>query len=111
MVCVFSAIYFVFRFVVHGTEFNVTFCSWCSIWLLAILAFVCRFIIISSHFRLKNVIFEISPSETVGVFDVKAKLLGVHLETLQLQYQVGYPQDHLYYHLYFQTRPFLIKWI
>ena len=38
--------------------------------------------------RFKNVIFEISPSETVGVFDVKAKLMGVHLETLQLEYQV-----------------------
>ncbi|KAK0155491.1 Ras GTPase-activating-like protein IQGAP1 [Merluccius polli] len=37
--------------------------------------------------QFKNVIFEISPSETVGVFDVKAKLMGVHLETLQLQYQ------------------------
>ncbi|XP_059927337.1 ras GTPase-activating-like protein IQGAP1 [Gadus macrocephalus] len=37
--------------------------------------------------QLKNVIFEISPSETVGVFDVKAKLLGVHLETVPLQYQ------------------------
>lgn len=38
--------------------------------------------------RFKNVIFEISPSETVGVFEVKAKLMGVHLETLQLEYQV-----------------------
>ncbi|KAJ3592857.1 hypothetical protein NHX12_005195, partial [Muraenolepis orangiensis] len=37
--------------------------------------------------QFKNVIFEISPSETVGVFDVKAKFMGVHLETLQLQYQ------------------------
>uniref|UniRef100_A0A665WR02 IQ motif containing GTPase activating protein 1 n=1 Tax=Echeneis naucrates TaxID=173247 RepID=A0A665WR02_ECHNA len=37
--------------------------------------------------QFKNVIFEISPSETVGVFDVKAKLMGVHLETLQLEYQ------------------------
>lgn len=37
--------------------------------------------------RFKNVIFEISPSESVGVFDVKAKLMGVHLETLQLEYQ------------------------
>uniref|UniRef100_A0A672LID7 Ras GTPase-activating-like protein IQGAP1 n=1 Tax=Sinocyclocheilus grahami TaxID=75366 RepID=A0A672LID7_SINGR len=36
----------------------------------------------------KNVIFEISPSEVVGVFDVKAKLMGVHLETLMLEYQV-----------------------
>lgn len=37
--------------------------------------------------QFKNVIFEISPSESVGVFDVKAKLMGVHLETLQLEYQ------------------------
>ncbi|XP_056135210.1 ras GTPase-activating-like protein IQGAP1 isoform X2 [Lampris incognitus] len=37
--------------------------------------------------QFKNVIFEISPSETVGVFDVKAKVMGVHLETLQLEYQ------------------------
>ncbi|XP_061831055.1 ras GTPase-activating-like protein IQGAP1 [Nerophis lumbriciformis] len=37
--------------------------------------------------QFKNVIFEISPSETVGVFEVKAKLMGVHLETLQLEYQ------------------------
>uniref|UniRef100_A0A673BXX8 IQ motif containing GTPase activating protein 1 n=1 Tax=Sphaeramia orbicularis TaxID=375764 RepID=A0A673BXX8_9TELE len=37
--------------------------------------------------QFKNVIFEISPSERVGVFDVKAKLMGVHLETLQLEYQ------------------------
>uniref|UniRef100_A0A673JP92 Ras GTPase-activating-like protein IQGAP1 n=1 Tax=Sinocyclocheilus rhinocerous TaxID=307959 RepID=A0A673JP92_9TELE len=35
----------------------------------------------------KNVIFEISPSEVVGVFEVKAKLMGVHLETLLLEYQ------------------------
>ncbi|XP_041645206.1 ras GTPase-activating-like protein IQGAP1 isoform X2 [Cheilinus undulatus] len=37
--------------------------------------------------QFKNVIFEISPSEAVGVFDIKAKLMGVHLETLQLEYQ------------------------
>ncbi|XP_075893447.1 ras GTPase-activating-like protein IQGAP1 [Nelusetta ayraudi] len=37
--------------------------------------------------QFKNVIFEISPSEAVGVFDVKAKLMGVHLETLQIEYQ------------------------
>uniref|UniRef100_A0A3B4F1R6 IQ motif containing GTPase activating protein 1 n=1 Tax=Pundamilia nyererei TaxID=303518 RepID=A0A3B4F1R6_9CICH len=37
--------------------------------------------------QFKNAIFEISPSETVGVFDVKAKFMGVHLETLQLEYQ------------------------
>ncbi|KAK7912631.1 hypothetical protein WMY93_012842 [Mugilogobius chulae] len=35
----------------------------------------------------RNVIFEISRSENVGVFDVKAKLMGVHLETVQLEYQ------------------------
>lgn len=39
-------------------------------------------------YRFKNVIFEISPSEVVGVFDVKAKFMGVHLETLMLEYQV-----------------------
>ncbi|KAL2088303.1 hypothetical protein ACEWY4_015202 [Coilia grayii] len=37
--------------------------------------------------QFKNVIFEISPSEVVGVFDVKAKLMGVHLETVMLEYQ------------------------
>lgn len=43
---------------------------------------------LSSACRFKNVIFEISPSESVGVFDVNAKFMGVHLETLQLEYQV-----------------------
>ncbi|XP_024151264.1 ras GTPase-activating-like protein IQGAP1 [Oryzias melastigma] len=37
--------------------------------------------------QFKNTIFEISPSETVGVFEVKAKLMGVHLDTVQLEYQ------------------------
>uniref|UniRef100_A0AAY5EVB9 IQ motif containing GTPase activating protein 1 n=1 Tax=Electrophorus electricus TaxID=8005 RepID=A0AAY5EVB9_ELEEL len=37
--------------------------------------------------QFKNVIFEISPSEVVGVFDIKAKFMGVHLETLMLEYQ------------------------
>ncbi|KAG9352305.1 hypothetical protein JZ751_020718 [Albula glossodonta] len=37
--------------------------------------------------QFKNVNFEISPSEVVGVFDVKAKFMGVHLETLMLEYQ------------------------
>uniref|UniRef100_A0A672HTJ4 IQ motif containing GTPase activating protein 1 n=1 Tax=Salarias fasciatus TaxID=181472 RepID=A0A672HTJ4_SALFA len=37
--------------------------------------------------QFKNVIFEISPSESVGVFDVKAKFMGVHLETVPLEYQ------------------------
>lgn len=39
-------------------------------------------------------IFEISPSDAVGVFDVKAKLLGVHLETLQIEYQVSSLSTH-----------------
>uniref|UniRef100_A0AAR2LDK1 IQ motif containing GTPase activating protein 1 n=1 Tax=Pygocentrus nattereri TaxID=42514 RepID=A0AAR2LDK1_PYGNA len=34
-----------------------------------------------------NVHFEISPSEVVGVFEIKAKFMGVHLETLMLEYQ------------------------
>ena len=42
------------------------------------------------YHRFKNAIFEISPAETVGVFEVKAKFMGVHLETLQLEYQVLY---------------------
>uniref|UniRef100_A0A8C2Z8R4 IQ motif containing GTPase activating protein 1 n=1 Tax=Cyclopterus lumpus TaxID=8103 RepID=A0A8C2Z8R4_CYCLU len=37
--------------------------------------------------QFKNAIFEISPAEAVGVFQVKAKFMGVHLETLQLEYQ------------------------
>ncbi|XP_076143220.1 ras GTPase-activating-like protein IQGAP1 [Alosa pseudoharengus] len=37
--------------------------------------------------QFKNVIFEISPSEVVGVFDVKAKFMGVHLDTVMLEYQ------------------------
>lgn len=42
----------------------------------------------STFHRFKNVIFEISPSDVVGVFDIKAKFMGVHLETLLLEYQV-----------------------
>ncbi|MEQ2158559.1 hypothetical protein GOODEAATRI_013541 [Goodea atripinnis] len=42
---------------------------------------------LASKGKYKNAIFEISPSETVGVFDVKAKFMGVHLETLPLEYQ------------------------
>lgn len=48
----------------------------------------CNNVLVSYFYRYKNVIFEISPSEAVGVFDVKAKLMGVHLETLMLEYQV-----------------------
>lgn len=40
------------------------------------------------RFRFKNVIFEISPAEVVGMFEIKAKFMGVHLETLTLEYQV-----------------------
>lgn len=37
--------------------------------------------------QFKNVIFEISPSEEVGDFEVKAKFMGVQVETLMLHYQ------------------------
>ncbi|XP_006628835.1 ras GTPase-activating-like protein IQGAP1 [Lepisosteus oculatus] len=37
--------------------------------------------------QFKNVIFEISPSEEVGDFDVKAKFMGVQIETVVLHYQ------------------------
>lgn len=48
------------------------------------------------YLRFKNVIFEISPSEVVGVFDVKAKLMGVHLETVMLEYQVPLQRLSIY---------------
>jgi len=34
------------------------------------------------------VIFEISPTEEVGDFEVKAKFMGVQMETFMLHYQV-----------------------
>ncbi|KAK6476832.1 ras GTPase-activating-like protein IQGAP1 [Huso huso] len=37
--------------------------------------------------QFKNVIFEISPAEEVGDFEVKAKFMGVQIETLMLHYQ------------------------
>ncbi|NWV28250.1 IQGA1 protein, partial [Origma solitaria] len=37
--------------------------------------------------QFKNVIFEISPTEEVGDFEVKAKFMGVQMETFMLQYQ------------------------
>lgn len=49
--------------------------------------------------RFKNAIFEITPAETVGVFEVKAKFMGVHLETLQLEYQVLF-----FYHIFFTVK-------
>lgn len=42
--------------------------------------------------RFKNVIFEISPTEEVGDFEVKAKFMGVQMETFMLHYQVGLHQ-------------------
>ncbi|XP_050834522.1 ras GTPase-activating-like protein IQGAP1 isoform X2 [Serinus canaria] len=38
--------------------------------------------------QFKNVIFEISPTEEVGDFEVKAKFMGVQMETFMLHYQV-----------------------
>ena len=40
-----------------------------------------------SH-RFKNVMFDISPSEEVGDFEVKAKFMGVEMEKVQLHFQV-----------------------
>ncbi|XP_059337930.1 ras GTPase-activating-like protein IQGAP1 [Ammospiza nelsoni] len=37
--------------------------------------------------QFKNVIFEISPTEEVGDFEVKAKFMGVQMETFMLHYQ------------------------
>lgn len=37
--------------------------------------------------RFKNVIFEIGPTEEVGDFEVKAKFMGVQMETFMLHYQ------------------------
>lgn len=38
--------------------------------------------------RFKNVIFEIGPTDEVGDFEVKAKFMGVQMETFMLHYQV-----------------------
>lgn len=45
--------------------------------------------------RFKNVIFEIAPTEEVGDFEVKAKFMGVQMETFMLHYQVGVHQLEL----------------
>ncbi|XP_027753001.1 ras GTPase-activating-like protein IQGAP1 [Empidonax traillii] len=37
--------------------------------------------------QFKNVIFEISPTEEVGDFEIKAKFMGVQMETFMLHYQ------------------------
>lgn len=39
--------------------------------------------------RFKNVMFEITPGEEVGDFDIKAKFLGVEMEKVQLHFQVN----------------------
>lgn len=39
-------------------------------------------------FRFKNVMFDISPTEEVGDFEVKAKFMGVEMEKVQLHFQV-----------------------
>ena len=41
-----------------------------------------------SLFRFKNVMFDISPTEEVGDFEVKAKFMGVEMEKVQLHFQV-----------------------
>ncbi|KAM7152875.1 ras GTPase-activating-like protein IQGAP1 isoform 2-T2 [Macrochelys suwanniensis] len=38
--------------------------------------------------QFKNVIFEINPTEEVGDFEVKAKFMGVQMETFMLHYQI-----------------------
>lgn len=45
--------------------------------------------------RFKNVIFEIGPTEEVGDFEVKAKFMGVQMETFMLHYQVSVHQGEL----------------
>lgn len=40
-------------------------------------------------FRFKNVMFDISPTEEVGDFYVKAKFMGVEMEKVQLNFQVN----------------------
>lgn len=42
-----------------------------------------------STLRFKNVMFDISPTEEVGDFEVKAKFMGVEMEKVQLHFQVN----------------------
>lgn len=39
--------------------------------------------------RFKNVTFDISSTEDVGIFDVRSKFLGVDMEKVQLNIQVS----------------------
>ena len=42
----------------------------------------------------RNVIFDITPGDEAGKFEVNAKFLGVDMERFQLHYQVrGHPRD------------------
>lgn len=45
------------------------------------------------YLRLKNVMFDISPTEEVGDFEVKAKFMGVEMEKVQLHFQVNVPKN------------------
>lgn len=40
--------------------------------------------------RFKNVTFDISSTEDVGIFDVRSKFLGVEMEKVQLNIQVSW---------------------
>lgn len=52
------------------------------------------------RFRLKNVMFDICPCEEVGDFEIKAKLMGVEMEKVQLHFQVSF-QVHRAWHKFF----------
>lgn len=47
-----------------------------------------------SSSRFKNVVFDISPTEEVGDFEVKAKFMGVEMEKVQLHFQVNISHIH-----------------
>lgn len=44
--------------------------------------------------RFKNVMFDITPGEEVGDFEIKAKFLGVEMEKVQLHFQVKFEFYH-----------------
>ena len=52
----------------------------------------CLMLVPLSTFRFKNVMFDISPTEEVGDFEVKAKFMGVEMEKVQLHFQVNISQ-------------------
>lgn len=50
----------------------------------------CKWLLLSfSSLRFKNVMFDISPTEEVGDFEVKAKFMGVEMEKVPLHFQVN----------------------